>query len=85
MATVNVKTSISAPSEINVPLVRADHAATANIFRVAFEVWLSITSCLLGVVMSVNCIAAIHWTFLSVAAISTIASLVLSVKFAKPR
>ena len=41
MATINVKATVSAPSEINIPLVRADYHATSNVFRVFFEVSLA--------------------------------------------
>ena len=41
MATINVKTTVSAPSEINIPLVRADYHAMSNVFRVFFEVFLA--------------------------------------------
>ena len=43
MVTVNpeIDLVVSCPSEITVPLVRADYLETSNIFRIFFEVFLS--------------------------------------------
>ena len=46
-----IKTTVSAPSEINIPLIRADYHETANIFRVFFEIFLSLSSATLGALL----------------------------------
>ena len=46
-----IKTTVSGPSVINIPLVRADYHETANIFRVAFEIFLSLFSATLGALL----------------------------------
>ena len=52
MATINVKATVSAPSEINIPLVRADYHAMSNIFRLFFEFFLAVFSGTLGIAMT---------------------------------
>ena len=81
MATIDVKTSITAPSEIKVALVRADHAGTSNVFRVCFEVFLSLFSTLLGYVLSLSTVLLVHWLFLMVCGAGAVAFLSLSLYF----
>lgn len=83
MASFNVKTNIIAPLEINIPLIRADHASTSNVFRVCFEVSLSIFSTLLGYALGLDQLQKIHWIFLIVIFLAMISFLVLSSKFSK--
>ena len=52
MARINVRASVSAPEEINIPLVRADVAANCNIFRTFFEVFLALFSTIFGYALS---------------------------------
>ena len=66
MATINVEATISAPSKINIPLVRADHHATANVFRVIFEVSLSGFWATAGAVLTMPQPTAVHWVLLVV-------------------
>ena len=54
MAVFNVKATVSAPEEINIPLVRADLHAVGNLFRVFFELFLSFFSATLGAVMTMG-------------------------------
>lgn len=51
MATINVKATVTAPDEINIPLVRADQHGVSNIFRIAFEFFLACFSAALGSVL----------------------------------
>jgi hypothetical protein len=81
LAQIDIETRITAPTQITVPLVRADHHETANIFRVAFELFLAVTSALLGHVLALQEVARIHWVFLAVCALATIGFLVCSTKF----
>lgn len=83
MARLNVKATVTAPMEITIPLVRADHAHTANIFRVGFEISLSVFSTLLGYVLSMKSPELIHLIFLVFAAAVTVACLCLSVRTGK--
>lgn len=73
MASINVKTTVTAPAEINIPLVRADHAITTNIFRVFFEVFLSLFSSVFGYVLALEKTTPLHWIFLSVMGIAALA------------
>ena len=61
-----IKTTVSAPAEINIPLVRADHHETANIFRVFFEVFLSFFSATLGALLAMPQWSAIYLVILVV-------------------
>ena len=66
MATINVKATVSAPSEINIPLVRADYHATSNVFRVFFEVSLA---CFFGNLRAIQTMTqppTIYWVVLGV-------------------
>jgi hypothetical protein len=83
MARINVKATVTAPQEINIPLVRADHSATANIFRVFFEVFLSLFSTLLGYTLGLSTPTRIHWTFLAVTGLSAAAFAILSFTFSR--
>lgn len=83
MANLKVNAVFTAPENIEIPLVRADVMRISAIFRVYFEVALSITSTLLGYVLSLPTPAPIHWVFLSVCAIATISFLYLSYRQSK--
>ncbi|WP_211456993.1 hypothetical protein [Comamonas brasiliensis] len=83
MAKIDVRTTVTAPAEINIPLIRADHAGTSSVFRVCFEVSLSIFSTLTGYTLGLNQAQPIHWLFIAVCFFAAIAFLVLSYKFGK--
>ena len=83
MARIDVKTNVSAPSEINIPLIRADHASTSNVFRVFFEVFLSLFSTMLGYVLGLANRQLIHWVFLAVCGLSALAFLLLNVFYGR--
>lgn len=85
MARINTKLSIQAPEEINVPLVRADHLETSNVFRLCFEIFLAITASLVGVVLSTDNVEKLLWAFLTVTTIASIGFLVLSYKYKNPK
>lgn len=72
MARINTKLTLEAPEEISVPLVRADHLEMSNTFRLFFEVFLALTSSLVGVIISTPKVETIHWVFLSVSAVSSV-------------
>ncbi|MGQ4661631.1 hypothetical protein [Lysobacter sp. F6437] len=80
MAKLDIKTTVTAPTTINIPLVRADHAATSHTFRTCFEVALSIFSTLLGYVLGLQTTLQIHWVFLALMGAATLAFLILSVR-----
>lgn len=69
MATINVKATVSAPSEINIPLVRADLYATSNVFRIFFEAFLAFFSGILGAVLTMAEIPAIYWIVLVISGV----------------
>lgn len=78
MANLKVNAVFTAPENIEIPLVRADVMRISGIFRVCFEVALSITSTLLGYVLSLTEPTRIHWVFLGVCLIATGAFLYLT-------
>lgn len=71
MAKFEVNTTIVAPTSIKIPLIRADHASTSNIFRVFFEVFLSLTATLFGYVLSLATPQPIHWISLVISGCAT--------------
>lgn len=83
MAQINIETKVTAPSQITVPLVRADHHQTANIFRTAFEIFLTVSSVLVGHILSLQRSTMVHWMFLLVSVVATIAFLVCSIVFSR--
>ena len=80
MARINTKLSLQVPEEINVPLVRADKLETSDTFRYFFEIFLAITSSLVGVILSIEKTSTLHWAFLSVTGVSAILFLVISIR-----
>lgn len=78
MANLKVNAKIIAPENIDIHLVRADVMHVGATFRVCFEVALSLTSTLIGYILSLQSPLPVHWVFLSVCAIATVAFLVLS-------
>ena len=83
MATINVKATVSAPSEINIPLVRADYHATSNVFRVFFEVFLACSSATFGAIQTMPQPATIYWVVLGVFTVSGAAFLGCSLYYSK--
>ncbi|OUL58798.1 hypothetical protein [Pseudoalteromonas ulvae] len=84
MAKINTKLSIQAPEEINVPLVRADHLETSNVFRLFFEIFLAISSSLVGVILSTENVEKLLWVFLTVTVLSSIGFLIMSYRYKRP-
>ena len=82
MALIDTKVSLSAPTEINVTLVRADYSSTSNVFRIMFEIFLAISSALMSVNLSIAA-TALHWIFFGVTFFSSILFLGLSFWFGK--
>ena len=68
-----VKATVSAPSEINIPLVRADHYATANIFRFFFEFFLACFSGTVGTVLTMTKTSPVYWVMLGIFGVSLLA------------
>ena len=83
MAKIDVRATVTAPTEINIPLVRADHASTANVFRVCFEVSLSVFSTLLGYMLGLKDPMPIHWVFITFCGVAVAAFLILSARFGR--
>lgn len=83
MAKIDVRAIVTAPAEVTVPLIRADYAETANIFRVFFEIFLSIFASLLGYVLALSCRTAIDWIFLLVTGSAAIAFAVISFNYSR--
>jgi hypothetical protein len=83
VAKINVDAIVTAPQQITVPLIRADHAETSNIFRLCFEVFLAIFASLLGYVLALPTPTKIHWVFLAVIGLSTVAFGILSFRYSR--
>lgn len=83
MATIDVKANVTAPSQITIPLVRADYHAVSNIFRVFFEVFLACSSTTLGAILAMPSPKTIHWIMLSVFGLSAVAFLLCSFFFGR--
>lgn len=81
MAKLDVKATFTAPNEIRIPLVRGDHHEVSGVFRVCFEVALSVFSTLLGYTLSLTSLEKIHWLFLGVSFAAMAAFLILSHRF----
>ena len=81
MAKFDIKTTVTAPNEISIPLVRGDHHEVSGIFRVCFEVALSIFSTLLGYSLSLPSLDRIHWIGLVIGLLAVIAFLRLTYTF----
>ena len=84
MAQLDVKATITAPDEIQIPLVRADQIHTSNVFRVAFEVCLAVTASLIGVMLSIETITPVHKAFFGFSGLLSVVFLVLSIKAITP-
>jgi hypothetical protein len=82
VAIIDTRISLSAPTEINVTLVRADYSSTSNVFRIMFELFLAISSALMSVNLSIV-VTKLHWIFFGVTFFSSILFLGLSLSFAK--
>lgn len=83
MAKINTKLSLNVPQEITVPLVRADHLATANVYRAFFEIFLALASAMTGTVSSVEKTTPLQWLVLVSCAVFAGVFLVLHNKTAK--
>lgn len=77
MAKINVNTNVTAPAEINIPLVRADYADTSNVFRIFFEIFMSFFFCLLGFILGQSNISLFHWITLIVCGLMATIFLIL--------
>ena len=83
MTKIDVKANISAPSEINIPLVRGDHQEMSNIFRIFFEVSLACFSGTLGAVLTMPQTPTFYWVVLSIFGCFGLASLKFTFSFGK--
>jgi hypothetical protein len=80
MAKLDVKATFSAPEEINIPLVRGDVADQASVYRICFEVGLSLFSALVGVILGIDKVERIHWVPLFVCGVAALTFLGLNVR-----
>ena len=78
MPNLKVNTTITAPENIDIEFVRADVMQTSATFRYFFEIFLSLTSTLIGYALSLTTVTALHWTFLAVCVMSMCTFLKLS-------
>jgi len=81
MANLKIPTKITGPDQIEITLVRADHHETSGLLRTFFEVFLSISSCIFGVILSIEQPTLIHWCFLTVTFLSSLTFLILTLRY----
>jgi len=79
MPNLNVNATIKAPKNIEIELVPISAISTSNTFRTFFEIFLALSSALLGSILSLPSVTTLHWFFLTVMAISSAVFLFLSV------
>lgn len=60
---VDVRALVTAPDEIEVPLVRGDFFGISTAFRCFFELFLAITATLFGVILTLPKITIVLWIF----------------------
>jgi hypothetical protein len=68
MAILDIKTVVTGPDVIDVKLVRSDVFWVTGLFRTLFEVFLSITSAMVGILFTARSATAIHWLLLGFSA-----------------
>ena len=83
MATINVKAIVTAPSEINIPLIRADDLRTSNSYRVFFEIFLSGFWATFGVVLTIDKPTIAHWVLFGASLIFTVVFFVCFYRYGK--
>ena len=83
MKDIDIKTRVRGPDEIIVRLERSDYHSMRNVFRVFFDIFLALTSAMVGVILSVTKVTVLHWVFLVVAGVSMFSFLITSVVFQK--
>ena len=83
MARIDVKANVTAPSQINIPLVRADVHGMSNVFRIFFEAFLACFSGFLGAVMAMPEAAAVYWVVVVIFGLFAAVSGICSYGYAK--
>ena len=83
MAELQVPTIVTGPDKIEVGLVRADYLEVSATFRSFFEVFLAVTSALLGVNLTLEHPSGRDWAFFWIAASAAILFSVLSYRYSK--
>lgn len=83
MAQIDVKTTVTAPEEIDIPLVRADYASVSNASRMLFEFFLAIFSGLVGHTASVDSRSVIHWVALAICGAAGLAFMLFSIQYGR--
>ena len=72
MGKITVPTTVTAPDEITIPLVRGDYMGVSNVFRLLFEFALTGTGMLGGVVLSIPSPTTLHFVFLCTTALASV-------------
>ena len=83
MAIIDVKANVTAPSQVTIPLVRADYHAVSSVFRVFFEVFLAGSSTTLGAILAMPKPKTIHWVMLCAFGLSAAAFLLCAFCFGR--
>lgn len=76
---LEVEAIITVPPKVTVALIRADHASTVNIFRICFEVFLSLFSSVLGFVIGLKEPSKFHWLCVVGLGVFTVAFLITTI------
>lgn len=80
MTTINVDAVVTAPTKLTIPLIRADHHETCNIFRTFFEIFLALFSGLLGHTLSLKVPEKIHYVSLAICGVSALIFMIISIR-----
>ncbi|AZJ32736.1 hypothetical protein SAMN05444344_1529 [Tenacibaculum mesophilum] len=83
MASINVNTTVEAPEEITINLVREDYLETSNTYRLFFEICLAISCAIIGNMISfekVEEIPPLNWFFLTVMIFGCVAFFLMTSK-----
>jgi Ca2+/Na+ antiporter len=81
MAKVSIPTKIDIPDKIEIRLVREDHIETSGTYRIIFEVFLALTTALIGAYLTINNLEFIHYLLLFIAFASCITFFLLMVRY----
>ena len=78
MTKFNVPTKVIVPEELEIQLVRADHAEVSNVFRIQFEVSLALASMFGGALIAEENPTRLHYVCTFIFVVATIVLCVLA-------
>ena len=82
MSKFNITPRVTVPDDMEIPLVRGDYHGVSGEYRIAFEVFLALSSADIGAMLSQNLIGRFHWIFLCLTVGGLVVSLIQSIRYA---